>query len=398
MSSEGDAEQVRYAEIHLNSPPLGWLEEVWRYPACSFVAVALGGSDAAALLAGESLNLAGIATAPVDAPWSANSRRYPSHTRYGLHQPTRSVTRYELRLQGAPQAPAGWDPLVADGTAPTFGSYGDAFAAFFRFSDPNGNHRVPNEEIVVTDVENRAWFEKVTLTPTMLTVTIDGPETDGARLELNSPLLLQEETSAGPGDYSFVLPADFRSGSILALTRDGRWLDYRHFTAFPTADDPSIVHADPEHALDALIFGGEGSHLEFKVVMPGTGREEKRDVLKTIVAFATGGGGTMLFGVDNSGRAVGVEAPSVDDATRRLTSLIVDTVDPPPVFDISAFEPDGKLVLAVTVHDTAMVHALFRDRPEFFVRRAASTFPAKREEIVALIESRSASRDGYWRR
>lgn len=53
----------------------------------------------------------------------------------------------------------------------------------------------------------------------------------------------------------------------------------------------------PQTNVEALLAAGEGPVVEFKRQLPESA-EQKRKVLKTVAAFATGDGGTVVFGMD----------------------------------------------------------------------------------------------------
>jgi predicted HTH transcriptional regulator len=54
-------------------------------------------------------------------------------------------------------------------------------------------------------------------------------------------------------------------------------------------------------------------------------------MLKTVAAFASGtDGGTVLVGVDNDTRVIGVDSTKLDELQLRLRQMIRDTIDPEP--------------------------------------------------------------------
>lgn len=216
-------------------------------------------------------------------------------------------------------------------------------------------------------------------------------------MELNSPSLIQDTRVDGPGDYSFVLPGDLAGGALLVLSGWALY-DYRQLGRFLTTDDPSIERVGGGPELESLIYAGEGNRIEFKAELPRADKAEKSTMLETVAAFANGAGGTILFGVASDGTIVGLAVTDVDDAIQWLTNVVRDSVDPPPAIDVTPIERDDLVVLALDVDRQQWVHALGRERPEFYVRRAASTFPARRDELVALIQARMKRRDGNWLR
>src|SRR5262249_32961089 len=115
---------------------------------------------------------------------------------------------------------------------------------------------------------------------------------------------------------------------------------------------------------------GEGQHLEYKCKLPDT-RDEKRKVFKTVVAFANGEGGILLFGIADDLQIAGLE-DTLKDARARLTDLIRDLVSPSPDVIIDTHRYEGKNILVLHVQPgSVVVHALTLDKnkPEYFVRR-----------------------------
>ena len=70
----------------------------------------------------------------------------------------------------------------------------------------------------------------------------------------------------------------------------------------------------------------ENHNLEFKQQVTNT-------FLKTVNAFANFGGGTILFGVDDDGKSVGIEEP--DQASLDIENRINDNITPKPDFSFS---------------------------------------------------------------
>jgi hypothetical protein len=391
-TSGSEPEDLRYAEVFIGATPFGWFPEVWRYESNSFVAQRVSGAIAADLVAGQPVTIADVELGPSDVPAEVSTERHPSQVLYGLHQLTRPVVRTEIGMANRQRYGRDFDVLVGSSPSPSFVSYNDAFASFFRVQRMYGTYSAPADQIIVSEVDTRGWIERVELSPSLMTVTVDGSECDGVRIELNSALLVQEQTLDGPTSYPFVLPEDIAAGAALILSRDGEWWDLRTFSgAIANSQDPSIVWSNPAQELDALIYGGEGRHLELKQELPDSTRESKRTVLKTVVAFANDAGGTVLFGIDNNHHPVGLDETreTEDEIKQRLTNLVRSTIDPAPPFDIKSYRPDGRLVLALEVVSSGKVHALFPATPEFYVRRSGSTFRATRDEVITLIAART---------
>lgn len=107
-------------------------------------------------------------------------------------------------------------------------------------------------------------------------------------------------------------------------------------------------------------------------------------MLKTVAAFASGDGGTILFGVSDDGTVAGLDPSTVDRQQDRLVNMIRDLVAPDPPYAIRIEEIDNRPVLALEVQPgRGGGYALFPDRPEFYVRRGATTFRARVDDVAS---------------
>ena len=72
-------------------------------------------------------------------------------------------------------------------------------------------------------------------------------------------------------------------------------------------------------------------------------------MLKTVAAFASGEGGTVLIGVTDDGQIAGVDATKLDELTLALHNMIRSNIDPDPAVTVRPVPVDGKTVLLVEV-------------------------------------------------
>ncbi|MFG2887380.1 helix-turn-helix domain-containing protein [Streptomyces sp. NPDC048297] len=171
------------------------------------------------------------------------------------------------------------------------------------------------------------------------------------------------------------------------LRRADGWLDWRHFPApaYGRARDASVVWEQPGPELDILLANGEGTYLECKREVPEG--DSRKKMLKTIAAFASRDGGTVLIGVRDDLQIVGLpEKPTVDKQELQVVGMIRDSVEPVPPYESRVIDHDGKKVLAIEVSGGGQMYA-YRDRdsqrPEFYVRVGPNTVPARHHEIAA---------------
>jgi len=173
------------------------------------------------------------------------------------------------------------------------------------------------------------------------------------------------------------------------LKSGAEWLDFRPLNQWGGVLSPDVemeLPRDPAAELSHLATRGEGPFLEYKEKLPDT-KDEKRKVFKTIVAFANGGGGSVVFGIEDETKLIkGLPGkPSVE--RRRLSDLVRDLVSPSPRVSIEAGDIDGRHLLVLHVQPGGgTIHALIIDgnKPEYYVRRDATTFYARPDELQAI--------------
>ena len=97
--------------------------------------------------------------------------------------------------------------------------------------------------------------------------------------------------------------------------------------------------------LKAEILAGESYSLEFKLVP----NEDRIKYLKTVVAFANGRGGRILFGVSNDRSVVGIPDCEIFPTMDMITDSIANGCAPQIPMDISIENIDGKSIIALDV-------------------------------------------------
>ena len=94
------------------------------------------------------------------------------------------------------------------------------------------------------------------------------------------------------------------------------------------------------------ILAGESKNIEFKVRRP----EKSIHYTKSVVAFANGKGGSIIFGIDDKTRdIVGVPEESVFREMDAITNAISDSCEPVIVPDIYPQTIDGKTIIVVEI-------------------------------------------------
>ena len=219
-------------------------------------------------------------------------------------------------------------------------------------------------------------------------VLLGGSSLAGTFLELNgaeSRAVVAVETSHVVLRLPHGLPGD----AWLWLKRGSDWLDFRSLGRWGGHLSPDVeieVPEDPVAELTGLAAQGEGANLEYKEKLPDT-KPEKRTVFKTVVAFANGDGGTVLFGVRDDGEIKGLDG-NLAEQRRRLVDLIRSLITPALRVRVRQQELDGRGVLIAEVPPGGgTLHALVLDanKPEYYVRRDGTTYYATPDEVAAIV-------------
>lgn len=133
------------------------------------------------------------------------------------------------------------------------------------------------------------------------------------------------------------------------------------------------------------LFQGESDRVEYKRERP----KDSKKYLKTVVAFANGKGGILVFGVDDqSHEVVGIDTDMVFTEVDAITNTISDSCEPVIVPEIELQQVEEKTI--IVVHIQAGMH-----RPYYlkslgiengtFIRSAATTRGVERPTLQELI-------------
>ena len=133
------------------------------------------------------------------------------------------------------------------------------------------------------------------------------------------------------------------------------------------------------------ILAGESEILEFKRDIP----EQSVKYMKTVVAFANGKGGTIVFGVDDKTRKViGIKKSEVFQKADAIADAIFNSCDPKIRPNINLQEIDKKYIIVVTI-PVGMQQPYYIKSMGItdgtFVRIAATTREAERYMLKELV-------------
>lgn len=382
-----------HALIVVGPRPERWTERTWTYGECSFIAFAVSTAKLASALDPErdvTLKAGSISVRLELMNGNFNWIRKPSLALYDeliLPWPSLAYT-ISLAKQGSIHPPNGY--LVGRGDAPSFPIFGAAYNAFYHHNYAvSGTNNPQLGQVSIRFVDARARIGRVRIRPASLDVWLGGRAVRGTRLELNGAQYRTGVDLTEAGRVTVPLPVGLPSDAWLWLKHGTDWRDFRALSweGNRISNVETELPRDPIAELSLLAAQGEGPYLEYKEKLPDS-REEKRHVFKTVVAFANGDGGTLLFGIGDGGEIRGVE-DKLPEGRRRLNDLLRDLVDPSPPVRIEAQRLDGRNILVLEVlSGGGVLHALTldRNRPEYYVRRDGTTFFARPNEVAAIVQ------------
>lgn len=133
------------------------------------------------------------------------------------------------------------------------------------------------------------------------------------------------------------------------------------------------------------IFTGETDNVEFKVDIPP--KSEK--YMKTVVAFANGNGGKLVFGVeDNTWNIVGFSKDEVFQKMDAITNAIFDSCEPKITPNVAIQEVEGKAIIIVEIISGMQKPYYILSQGIIdgtYIRVAGSTRHAERYRVQELI-------------
>lgn len=380
-----------------------WLQEGtpcynYNYGQTAFVAGTVSGGEASKWLLDKAGEI-GEYTFRYDLGQDATNKivywtRHPSYANVGFSKVAYPTTLYQVRYTSTPHGqPTGF--LVGD-HCPFFSDFPSAVSRLtYGVTDPS-RARDPQEGLFLRFVHREARIKHIEISPTMLSLEVEGSNLIGTQLQISNPPELEVyEHISEAKCVNCPLPNGLPPDVWVVLSRGNDWLDYlylgqRRSLFRREQDNVTFSPPDIRTQIQELIVQGEGPTTEFKQEIP---RDHDR-MLKTITAFANGQGGVILLGVeDNSGNVIGITG-DVQRMKDDITNMIRNTVYPEPQISIESCDMAGRQVIAIYVDKgTSPPYGLHANRLEFYVRRGATTFPAKQEEIVVLAQSRQ---QGIW--
>lgn len=409
LDRDDDGWILRTCDAVVGAKPPGWRSGHWEYERLALVAVVVPAPQLLADLRHNGrITVGGFETRVPPLADIVNWRHQPSRVPYD--QPPLRWPTYTYELHHAERgADTQLIGLMVGDDGPSFPDHQSAVRAFFYgdFSTVGTRPGLPSELARIRAVQRDAWIDSVRVSPAHLDLYVRGTAFEGTRAEVNGSTLQKSKLVGRTGRVRLPLRGGLPDDAWLYLSRGKQWLDYRALGPRLHGDRDHlalgvefVLPDDPESRVQALLAAGEGPRLEFKRALPGSTKEEKRRMLKTVAAFANGDGGTIVFGVDaDEMTQVDVDEKAERGGRDRLGDLIRGSVVPTPRFAAQLVVANGKRLMILDVHPGAFKpYGLRLDQDqhiEFYARHGANTYPADQAEIrAATLSSAPASQEG----
>lgn len=317
--------------------------------------------------------------------------RYPSNANIVFAGPK---IPFPFTLYNLPQPTTPWglpSGILVNDHCPFFPNVQRAIAELmYGVTDPN-QLGATNQGYYIRFASDEARIKHIEITPLTLSVEIDGTNLTGTRLQISGPPELNFEAEISqPQKVDCPLPQEMPLEVWIVLSRGSEWLDHSYISQRwspfrQQSDKVTFSPPDIRTQIQELIAQGEGLTVEYKQELP----PDHDKMLKTVVAFANGSGGAILLGVTDDGNVVGIRSSeNINREKDRIINMIRNKVYPDPEVRIEHWDMDGKgtNVIAIFVDKGASpLYSLYFEKPEVYVRRQATTFRARPDEIAALV-------------
>ncbi len=233
-----------------------------------------------------------------------------------------------------------------------------------------------------------AYFERLRVSSASIVASVRGDDLADVRLQISRAGGRHEETLAGPGDVRVPVAGAGSADAWVALTRGTQCLDFRAISRrWPDPWGQHDIVFEPEdldERLDLMRLAGEDESVEFKKAVP-----EGEGIARAVAAFANGGGGTILIGIeDRTGDVAGVADPAA--CRDRLADIVRNGVAPPPEYGLFTCTVRQRPVVAMRVEpgDARPYGVRGPGGLRYYVRRGATNRVAEPEEMRALCRAR----------
>lgn len=134
-----------------------------------------------------------------------------------------------------------------------------------------------------------------------------------------------------------------------------------------------------------LLFQGESKNVEYKEMVP----KDSHKYMKSVVAFANGEGGRIIFGIeDGTMQVVGIPQTDLFQLMDVITNAVTDSCEPMIIPDLFVQEAEGKSLIILEIAPGMQRPYYIKKRGPIegtYIRTAGTTRPADRAILNELL-------------
>lgn len=242
------------------------------------------------------------------------------------------------------------DSLVISGLDP-YPDFYEATEKFLELGDrPNVNTPI-GLQFLVPDYRSR--IKKLEIAEKHVSIEIETKETtiDNLLLQFycsknNSYYNSKEVKITENSIAEITIPFAPEVGHVYLLERkSGKEIDSKSFGRWYTERNDGVIVKTPKETIESMISKGEYETIEFKMDIGKTD-----EFLESIVAFANTKGGTILLGIHDDGRVVGIE-DDYEKIEKKIRNLIANRCEPDIDVKIEPFMFDKRQIISLSVKE-----------------------------------------------
>lgn len=324
------------------------------------------------------------------------SIRYMSYRRPGWPMPfgeRKRARRFPELLFALETKAQGFDyrlPLVKPGKRILLDERG-IFESWLELEYNDATSRLGELRIILPDY--RAAIGAISITKGRIKVDVLQGTTSVQGLRVRCALRHENDTKEMDltpleGNFHGDLPTLPLALHVFLTELEGEVIDWAEINLASTRHARGIEIEIPEATIDGMRAAGEGQRVEFKSAIA---KHSPKEFLETVVAFANSDGGTILLGVNDEGKVVGL--PEIERERKRILEWCSKLIDPPVDARPYGGTAEGKQIVVVEVPPSSQrPHQLVENR-SFYVRRDQHDRLMTRVELDTMYGGRGL---GLW--
>lgn len=260
-------------------------------------------------------------------------------------------------------------------------------------SSPNQNTPV-GMQFFVPDYRSR--IKTLEIAENRVTISIEIRETTIENLLLqffcknnNDVHTIKDVIIEKNGIATITLPFVPKEGHVYLLEKNsGEEIDSKAFGRWYTDRTEGIIIKTSKETVESMIAKGENVSIEFKMDLA----KDNNDFLETVSAFANSKGGTIVIGVHDDGRVVGI-IEDFENIDKKIRGLVANRCQPDIDINVESLVIDNRNVVVVTVKEGHDKPYLLFDKSAY-KRVMKDDYPMDRHDLDDIYSKKQRSPPG----